>query len=138
MNATFNLDRSTIYKKAYDALSGNSRSLSSSPEKQREASLPSSAEQSKIPLRTPILDHVLRASFEKSEADEYVGEHLPEIKVATEYSSLKPSSRPPASALTNQFKLLTSSGASFSNNPVTPPRTRDMRLNEPHVAKLEV
>ena len=72
---------------------------------------------------------MLRASFEKSEAGEKVGEHLPAIKVATDWSSGKPSSRPPASALTNQFKQLTSSGASFSNCPATPPRTSDQRRN---------
>ena len=144
MNATFNLDRSTIYKKAYDTLSGNSGSLSSSPRQKHSVSPPPSAEQSKIPLRTPILDHLLRKSlrksFEQSEAEENPAEHLPHIKMALDWSSSKPSARPPASALTNQFKLLTSSGASFTNCPVTPPRTRDIRLEsngaEPQVAKL--
>lgn len=138
MNATFNLDRSTIYKKAYDTLSGNSGSLSSSPRQKHSVSPPPSAEQSKIPLRTPILDHVLRKSFEQSEAEENPAEHLPHIKMALDWSSSKPSGRPPASALTNQFKLLTSSGASFANCPVTPPRTRDIRLAGPQVAKLEM
>ena len=58
MNATFNQDRSSVYKKAYESISGYS-SKGSSPKRQGSDS-PSTQKKTALQFRTPLLDHTLR------------------------------------------------------------------------------
>ena len=61
MNATFNQDRSSVYKKAYDSLSGGNSIKSSSPSPiRKETESSPTSQKGSLQFRTPILDHALR------------------------------------------------------------------------------
>ena len=129
MNSTFNQDRSSVYKKAYETLSGYS-SKNSSPKRQQTDDSPSTQKKTALQFRTPILDHTLRQSAEMKFVDESENlSPLPKLAQGIDTGSslnsgiknLSLLGQVPVSSIGTHQKLPHSSGTSFNAAPMTPP-----------------